>query len=678
MRLALRSLTIAAVVTTGAIAATPARSQQSAAVRLTAFPPSVSSEGSLRIGLDVRNTTSRPMTGLRVSIAIHEAINTRYRLERSFNGTLGPVVGSDTFPVEGEVEPGSVRNIGVEKPISEISFLRSTSNDRAYPVRITVRSGRAVLGSVDSYMVHFKQAPQVPLGISVVVPLHAGPMYTRASMPSTVSNATFERAVTHRLDRVVRALEAYPDLPITIAPSGLLLDQLADLADGYERLEGRRRVRVAESDPRARAAAALLERIAAVASRPATKVIVTPYSMAPLAALSRADLQDRAQAQVSQGISRTEARLGKDALIPNWLFPGQGNLDEPTVSAIQRVQIQGMVLAPGSLRESDRALTRGTPATIRTRTGGAITSLIRDGGLERHLATAGISPVQARQRLLADSAIAMLERPSQSRVVTFSTPVEWNPEEAEAPGLFGSLSSSVWIKPATPETAVEQISAPASPAELAPPDTSVRGVAAPDPDYLSALAQARVEIDRFSELGPPPARLAAMEQRLLIAEAGDNWPPATSDRGRDMARSIEPYVRAEFEKIKAPSPQTITLTSQNGVIPLLISSSLDYPANVVVRLDSDKLRFPDGERLVQKLQPPNQQIEVKTIARATGTFPLRVIVETPESGVAISSTRLVIRSTDYNVVAVAITAGAAIFLVGFWVIGAARRRLAPG
>jgi len=127
--------------------------------------------------------------------------------------------------------------------------------------------------------------------------------------------------------------------------------------------------------------------------------------------------------------------------------------------------------------------------------------------------------------------------------------------------------------------------------------------------------------------------------------------------------------------IRAPAPQTITLTSRTGVIPLSVGSALEYPVDVVIRLESDKLRFPDGNRIdVDQLKPPNQTFRVRAITQASGTFPLKVQVLTP-SGQLVSDSQLTIRSTAYNVVALSITGGAAVFLVGWWAIGAVRGRL---
>lgn len=643
----------------------------SAAVALMDATPWLGPDGTMRFALEIHNRSARALGDLRVTMSIHEAIPTRYGLQRSFGSRLGPTIGSDTSVVEGDIAPGQRRVVEVSKPVSEVGLFRSAAQGRSYPFRLTVRSGRTVVGTVDTYIPYLTQQPAVPLSMVLVVPLSSDPVYTKASHPSAVGTSSLEKAVAGRLERIVAGLEENPQMPVTIAPTGVLLDMLADMADGYEKVKGSGKIKVSPEDPRASAAARMLERIGGLAARPTTRVIATPYAMARLGGLVRNDLEDRAQAQVEAGLSRL-TKLGPTEPLEGWLLSADGSLEERTVAALQRMRVTSLVVTASTVRQSTRSLTRGTPVTMRTRTGGAVTMLVRDQGLEDHLA-GDLGQTTLRQRFLADAAIALQERPSASRVVTVATPVGWDPEPQEAARLFSTISASGWLVPTTPEPAVANFKPPASSAELEP---TRKDDLEPGPDYFAALRDARQSIDRFSELGPPASRLAALEQRLLIAESGSWWSAATSDRGRDLARTIRPEVQRQFDKIKAPAPQTITLTSRDGQIPLLISSGLDYPANVVVRLDSDKLRFPDGDRLSQKLQPPNQQIVVKAVTRATGTFPLRVVIQTPESGEVIASTRLVIRSTAYNIVAVAITAGAAVFMIGFWLMGLARRKLA--
>jgi hypothetical protein len=183
-------------------------------------------------------------------------------------------------------------------------------------------------------------------------------------------------------------------------------------------------------------------------------------------------------------------------------------------------------------------------------------------------------------------------------------------------------------------------------------------------------------IDQYADLGPPPERLSGVETNLLIAESADWWTGRSAiERGTRYAQAVGRIVRGEFAKIRAPESQHVTLTAHEGVIPIQVRSETDYPIDLVIRLDSDKLGFPDGMRLKRRLMPRAQNVEVRAIARTTGTFPVRVVLETPGRGVILGSSQLVVRSTAYNIVGLGITGSAGVFLVTWWLVGVIRRRI---
>lgn len=668
--------------------------------RLIEFPASVGPQDSLRIGLRVTNSSQRTLDQLRVAFSIYEPIHSRSRLEKSFRGSLGSLLGSDTIPVEGGIEPGASRNITVDKPLSEISAVRSSREDGAYPVRIAVRAEDNATPPIDTQMIFFTAAPLEPLSLSLIIPLHSPSIYTDGRRPRVVTSNSLEKAIsTGRLARILDALEHH-EVPVTLAPSGLLLDMLDDLAGGYWKKNGRNVVRVGPEDPAAQLAARTLARLRLLAARPATKVIPMPYSAASLGALVNASLEDLAQAQVVQTRSRLSDEKGGILSVrpeQGWLLPVYRSLNEPALSAIQRSGVNRIVLSPSSLRSVPAAFTRGVPARVETRTGPMV-ALIEDDGLKRILDpaapeppghadggdsqaspdAANVDPMIVRQRFLADTATIMLERPSLKRAVVAVAPPDWDPAGPEVEGILASLGGSVWMRGVTVDSIPDLVPAPATAASLTGPEAiQAEGPPAPPRDYFLQLREARRAIQKFAELAPPPERLADLQRRLLIAESADWWGSRSSlEWARTFARAIPKELAQQTRSIQAPGAQVITLTSQTGVIPLSVASRLKYPVDVVLKLDSDKLTFPDGDRIpIQKLQAPARTIEVRTIAQATGTFPLRVRVQT-SAGTILSEASLTIRSTAYNVMAVSITAGAALFLLAWWVAGRLRRRAA--
>lgn len=648
--------------------------------RVLDFPLWLGPGDSLRVPIQATNRGNTPLSEIRVKVSIHNGVQSRSQLNSAFRGSLGQPQATDTFEIEGTIPAGQTRTLQVEKPLPEISFFRS-ADDGAYPVRITVSTGRASAPPITTPMMFFSRPADLPLTVALIIPIHTLPVVDPVGLvvPERLEQAFGDG----RIDRILSGLERHPDVPVTLAPTPLLLDTLADLADGYTRTSSSGPSVVAGTDPAATAAAATLDRIRAVGARPASRVIASPYSGAFLPRLLKAGLLDRAESQVGKARIRLREVLGTDPL-PGWLLPAEGALDEPTLEALQLSGLTHAILAPASLQQDSAKFTRGAPVSIRTRARSPVTALIEDPALGSRLEgapngadeTDETSP-QARQRFLADTATIMLEQPARHRAVVAVAPADWEPDDAELDGILGALARSPWMRAATPDAIMNDNRLPtADRLQLAPTKVVLGKAPESSDEYLSTLRDALRSIEQFSDLDPPPERIAQLETSALIAESADWWTGRRSmERGASYARSVVTRVQAIFERIRAPASQRITLTSLTGVIPIQVRSDADYPVRVVIRLESDKLEFPSGKRFDVILPPRAQTIEVKVIARTTGTFPLRVTLETPNRGLILGSSQLVVRSTAYNVMALAIMGGAGFFLVVWWLGGAMRRRL---
>jgi hypothetical protein len=667
-----RSATLVALLALAALLpANSASAQVQLEVRLLDFPLWVGPEDGLRAVLEVTNRGDEPVNDLRVALAIHEGLPTRSHLMRSFTGQLGGVIGIDTIIVRQVIEPGASTQILVDKPLKEVRFFQSQPEDRAYPVRFTVRVGNVQAPPVDTHMIFFSRPAPTPLELALVIPLHAPSIY---SGEGRVASSQLERFLQNGGGgSLLEAIEANPESAVTLAPSGLLIDTLGDLADGYSVTTGQGAQRVETGQGGAAKAQGTLDRIKAIASRQNVRLITTPYAMAHLPWLVQEQMDAQAERQVREGTLRLKS-LGVEPA-PGWLLPTYAVVDDPTLSLLLRSGVTSLVLSRASVKPRARepALTAPAPVQISGRPG--TTVLLADAGLEARLVPPReISPTQARQRFLAETATIMEERPAQRRPVVAVAPVGWSPDPLMLNGILLALSGSPWMTGATVEAAA---SVPAGAAfDLASPEAVVATAPeAPSEPYASDLRNAAQALEEYSELEPPAERMNSIKQRMMIAESADWWSTRrVVSTGRGFALSVTKEVEVEFGKIRAPVPQTITLTSQTGVIPLVISTSTDYAVRVSIRLDSDKLQFPGGALLSQRLLPPAQTIDVQAVTEASGTFPVRVIVQTPK-GRQIDSSQLIVRSTAYNAVAVGITLGAGLFLIGWWIVGGLRSRV---
>ena len=87
---------------------------------------------------------------------------------------------------------------------------------------------------------------------------------------------------------------------------------------------------------------------------------------------------------------------------------------------------------------------------------------------------------------------------------------------------------------------------------------------------------------------------------------------------------------------------------------------------VRVQVDSDKLEFPRGDTLDYELSRRNTTRQFSVRARTAGTFPLRVVVTSPDGALVLGESRVTIRSTAASGVGVVLSVGALLLLLTWW------------
>lgn len=108
----------------------------------------------------------------------------------------------------------------------------------------------------------------------------------------------------------------------------------------------------------------------------------------------------------------------------------------------------------------------------------------------------------------------------------------------------------------------------------------------------------------------------------------------------------------------------ITLSSDEGGIPITVSNDADETLSFSVRLKSESLREQPSADL--ELAPgESETISLQAEMETTGQTLIDVQLLSP-SGRVIEQQAIVVRSTGYNRIALLITIGAAILMVAVW------------
>jgi len=132
-----------------------------------------------------------------------------------------------------------------------------------------------------------------------------------------------------------------------------------------------------------------------------------------------------------------------------------------------------------------------------------------------------------------------------------------------------------------------------------------------------------------------------------------------------------------YQAVRVVEGPPVTLTAAEGQVPVTLTSAADTPLRLSVRMGpTARLEFDDHAPTELVLQPGQTTTLTfaVTAVSAGGLQPVEVVVTDPEGIRVVANGTVVVRSATYSVVALVITAGAAIFLLVWWGRDIAKRR----
>lgn len=651
------------------------------------------SEPNDRLGITLRISNDGPaaLEGFYLRVFAHRRILSRSELHESFSGRHPITISGYTVPdfLNQTIPAGGSTTVRLDQPVSRLFGLVRPDEGGVYPVTISLVSSQdfKTLDSVTTDVMYYPSPLAQPLNLVLVAPLNdlasRGPDGVFRDDPVT-GEIPVEEALGQSgwLTGLLDALETRwgKRLRLAVAPVPRLIEELRDMTDGYTRMHRGELERVAASSPAAQSARTSLARLRSLLQEGRIQPLLTPYDFADLPALTEHLLEADVARQISTGraVLRAQEGLGVE-FSGDWVFPPGQRL---TAAALDQLRVTAGVgrhtfFQDDSLEPVDggcpqELTTFACPVKVTTEAG-TTTGYVSDRAVQARIASLESEPEKRLelQKLLAETAMIQAEFPyERGRVIQATLPSLWHPSPVLSKLLFGALSAAPWLKTMTPAEGLRD-TIPARTRSIV--STSERGLNQPDASYYDTVAAAQRVIDHYRSVDPSPERLRRLRRNVLIAESRSWWVGETHlNRGESYARQARTEAQRELQKIGIIGQAGVTLSSRRGPIPLVLANNTGYPVTVQVRLDSDKLAFPQDE-LTRTLRKGTQPITIEAVAQASGTFPLTVTLMTPD-GSLITSKRIEIRSTKFNEIALGITVGAFVFLVFFYVVRAIRRR----
>jgi Family of unknown function (DUF6049) len=721
-------LALAALLATcQAVGTVPARAQEAqgeAALQLLGQPFWHDTDDSLNLRLRIANSSSEALEDYSLSLIAHGRTTSRSALQDSFSSPPAFTTSAYQPDLPGEpIQPGSSLTVSIDDSLARLSSLANATEGGVYPVTIALFDvDGAELDSVTTPFIIYPSTPDTALNLVLVAPLNAVPSRGPGRVFSTPADASssLEDAVLEDgwLNGLVAAVEdaaqsevqpgsprrsrggrrsnrrrprpqpvTVPGLQLGIAPTPRLIDELADMANGFMTRDADGERRVPPSSDVSDAAEDLLERLSDLLAQPTVQPLLTPYAFPDLPTLRRMLEPARMSAQINEGHLVLRNVLELEAL-RDWVLAPAGRLDQTTLEDLRSIGGLGehAFLSQESIESSvgparsgcpEPALSFTCPVLVRTAQG-PTTGFVADASLQERLAglVAGSDPRVELQRFFAELAQIREELPGRrDRVVQVTVPSLWHPGPRLARLLFEGLQDAPWIDTLTPRGALAASSGTHAPVpkRLAVELNPLRSQ--PDNTWFASLQGALTSVESFSRVRPPQERIQRLSRNVMVGESRLWWPdPALRAQGEGFADDTSAEVQSVFDSIEIGGIDEIRLTSRRGELPIEILNQNDFPVTVDVTFSSTELDLDRPVEDDQRIQPdiPLQLVEDMTVA-SSGIYTVRVSVTTPD-GYSIADKQIEIRSTEFNEVALGITLGALAFLIFFYVARVVRRR----
>jgi hypothetical protein len=684
----------------------------------------------LNLRLRVTNHGITSLEGVLLTLAAHPVASTRSGLHESFEGNAGAIMSAAPLIFDEVVAPGETFVIEVSEPVSILNTLAEIEDGGVYPVTLTLsdREGITQHDSLTTSLILYDEPPEVPLNMSLVLPLNSlpsrGPDDVFAD-PLGTALSPIEEAIADggwlnglldafeaeagELPPLTRTVRVRPrperdrparlreieipqrGLHLGIAPTPRLIEELNDMADGYRRVVGDETEVVDPEGAPAKAAEASLTRLEDLFGEQGIQPLLVPYSFPDLPTLAR-QAPERISSEIEEASEVIAGALDTE-LSGEWLFAPAGRMG---TQSLEEIRFADPDLAKHTLFHSDSFTTETEfiegcpesfasftcPVSVRTSAGPTV-GLVGDAGLQDRFAAliARGEGALDLQRFFAETASIRQETPSiPGRIVQVTMPSLWHPRPLMSRRLLSGLRTAPWLRTVTPEEGI----ALADPVVRTDEFIQSFGplINEPDESLFTQIAETEEFLEDFRRMQPPEPLIDRLRRNTLVAESRMWW---TSDELLDTAsRYLDGTLaeaRRQIEQITVGGPSEINLTAREGEIPMVVSNQTGFPTTVRIEVMS---RQPDLDLAPTDVEPQTIasedtfQFTIDATARSSGIFLMEVVVSTPDGSLQLASKEVIIRSTQFNRIALGLTLGALAFLVLFYLLRVMRRRRTEG
>ncbi|MEO8364381.1 MAG: DUF6049 family protein [Ilumatobacteraceae bacterium] len=513
-----------------------------------------------------------------------------------------------------------------------------------FPISVQIVQGRNVLGQLTTFINVFHPAdsyPQMPVSIAVSI--------TSAPTLQPDGSTLVPDGARTQLNRLADLLEVNA-APISVQVQPELLDGLSRstvLEDGE--LLTRLRSRFQFQD-----------------------LLTTTYVSFDPSSAQRSSMNSEFADQLRLGEDVIDASNG-DAVPSRSTWLSRIGVDTDGASLLRDSGIQSLVLLPqaaaplGTFDNYARAYRVNSQSRVAP---SAVTLFISDPTYAQEISGTHENPVLDAYRIAAEVLAEREEVITANGDPTVRQKVlSTNTGDVQDPTLMGRLAVALDHAPQLVLLALNDVRVTGidtTPVTL-PRTTRVDLINTRD-----ILATLRKEIQSTSTMLSADSPQLASWPAIVNAASSDTLSSEDFDR---YVAGIRSQLRIIRTSIKVPESLTFTLTGKDSNLRLQLHNTAPQPLTVLVDLVSAKLQFPTGSQLVTIPADSAYDIVVPVVARANGTFPIEVVLHTPDGATQVGKRiQLSARVSALAGLGQLVTGTAVLILIAWWAAHVRRKR----
>lgn len=514
-------------------------------------------------------------------------------------------------------------------------------SEGVYPVEIVLhRPGSSErLARTSTYAIRIGEVSH-PLDFAWVWPFHTSP-------PDTPASEEDGLAASPELDRLAEIAGLAAKVPgtVTLAPATGTIERLAR-----------------SSGPEGSAVVEALR-------RPETNEFLT---------LGYAGLAGDAWTALDLAILGDQVETGRDGLEKLLARPvrrdlrvlGGANVSKAAVAAARDTGATHVLFDPEAVSVEKLKYSLARPFGVEGVDG--VSGLRSDPYLAEDLNHEG-SPTGTGQLFLADLSMIYFDAPDMVRGPILLAPVDWDPPGDLVQDVFARIQQSPHVKlsglsavaAAEPTTqGGSGVDLPLENPGATPTAERARGYEAIDAAgaKLRLLGSLVVEGDGQIEVWSENLRIAP-DTSLVGTEEGLAYP-----------EQVEEQTSAALSAVQVQPVEDVRLTSREADLPVTIQNETGMTLRLLLTLESPTVRFPEGNSRIVEVPPRVVTEEFPVEVSGPGPHRVTMRVTSPDGLYAFAESRMRVRSTAANRVALVLTFGSLAFLALWWIVHTTRRR----